>query len=179
MDAFGKPLGAPDIDWFAVFQKRGRRCPHPVLLLHKFFGSFYRDRHADFMTTILGHKNACKEFWEHIQESNFVRNHPQLPRKYWTKAVPIGMHGDGGAFSDTDSLYTLSWNSMLGEAGKTITKRILFSVIRKSDLVADSLDELLRIFTWSMNTLLTGETPHFDHKGRPMTGGGAIVGWWL
>ena len=44
--------------------------------------------------------------------------------------------------------------------------------MRKSECVADTVDEILRVLSWSMNVALSGETPVIDHNGRHMQGGG-------
>ena len=39
-------------------------------------------------------------------------------------------------------------------------------------MAADTMDALMRIFGWSMNVLLSGETPLKDYAGRDIYGGG-------
>ena len=105
-----------------------------------------------------------------MRASEFVRKHGYLPEESWPHAIPIGFHGDGGAFNKHDQLYALSWNSLIA-SGPTIQTKFIFSVIRKSDMVADTLDELIRSFCWSVNVLLTGFTPIADWNGLPVEGG--------
>ena len=80
------------------------------------------------------------------------------------------MHGDGGKFSKQDSLYTLSWNSLLA-TGTTMNTRLLSATVRKSDMTADTMDTLLRIFAWSCNVLLSGESPSKDYEDNCISGG--------
>jgi len=88
------------------------------------------------------------------------------------------MHADGGAFSSQDSLFVISWNSLLG-SGQTFRKRFLFTVLRKNEMTDATLDHALRIFAWSLNTLLCGTTPTLDPFDRPMLGGGdELAGSW-
>ena len=89
-----------------------------------------------------------------------------------------GFHGDGGAFSKQDSLFTFSWNSLLGQ-GTTIDKRFVYTVVKKSDVIADTLPALLKLFSWSVNALLTGISPELDEDGQPCPGGGKYLadGW--
>ena len=100
-----------------------------------------------------------------------MKKHPKRKRALFPWAIPLGLHGDAGAFSDNDSLYALSWNSLMG-SGSTITKRFIFTVIKKSDMVADTLDQIFKIFGWSCNAMLAGETPDFDWNGKAIAGGG-------
>ena len=48
----------------------------------------------------------------------------------------------------------------------------MFGVVRKSECVADTFDLLLKVFSWSVNVALSGETPLADHNNRDVTGGG-------
>ena len=101
-----------------------------------------------------------------------MRDHGALPEEHWGHTVPLGMHGDGGAFSAQDSLFVIAFNSLVsGGVGEGIVKRFLFTIIRKDDCVKGTLDELLRIFSYSMNYLLTGITPSKDHNDLPVYGG--------
>ena len=108
-----------------------------------------------------------------MQESAFVRMHPFLPEAVWPTTVPIGMHGDGGAFNKHDSLYTIAWNSLVAK-GATVQTRFLFTVAKKTDMTDATLDALMDMFGWSCNVLLSGQTPHTDwhHPPRPLDGGG-------
>ena len=104
-------------------------------------------------------------------DTDFVKKHPTLNRGRFPWAIPLGLHGDAGAFSDNDSHYALSWNSLMG-SGSTITKRIIFTVIKKNDMVVDTLDHIFKIFVWSCTAMLSGETPGCDWNGKPIVGGG-------
>ena len=66
---------------------------------------------------------------------------------------------------------SFSWKSLMGE-GATVTKRFVYTVFKKSDMIHGTLDEIFRIYTWSMNALATGESPHYDHRGRKLDDGG-------
>lgn len=175
---FGHPVGAPPIDWVEVPTTAGRKTPVPFIFPHKFFQRLYAERGDLWIDRIIGGAGACSEFWEGMADTEFVKRHPHLPMHARDRIVPLGFHGDGGAFCAHDSLYGLSWNSLVCR-GSTIQTRFLFSVMRKSDMVADSLDSLLRIFSWSCNVLLSGQTPHLDWLRRPLEGGGVdLAGGW-
>jgi hypothetical protein len=127
---------------------------------------------------IAGPKHACRQFWTAIQHSDFVTQHPNLPRSSWDYTVPIGMHADAGAFNKQESIYVFSFNSLVGR-GSTHQKRFIFTVIKKSMMRADTMTEILRVFAWSCNVLLSGLTPHQNPFGRTMDGGGeAVAGPW-
>ena len=76
--------------------------------------------------------------------------------------------GDAGSFSNQDSLYTFSWNSLLTSQDCTTKDgRFLFTVMKKEDLVPGTLEALLKIFAWDMNALQTGFTAEYDWEGKP------------
>ena len=89
-------------------------------------------------------------------------------------ALPIGLHGDAGAFSKQDNPFCLSWNGLFGE-GQTKFKRYVFTVIKKSDMTEGTLDAILRILAWSLNAMLAGVTPSTDWLGRALTSGGETL----
>ena len=81
---------------------------------------------------MLGPPGSTRQYWEHIKDTEFFKQHPLLHDLDHT--IPIGMHGDGGAYSKQDSVLAISWNSIItpSEKGGRI-KRIVFTMIRKSD----------------------------------------------
>ena len=50
--------------------------------------------------------------------------------------------------------------------------KFLFTVIKKNSFVADTIDKLLEALSWSVNVLLSGQTPHASWQGHPLAGGG-------
>ena len=155
-----------------VASERGSETPHPVIWPHRFFQTLSKFQPDIWKTRVTGSRGAAQQFWESMRDSEFVKQHPFLPPASWGSIIPLGFHGDGGAFNKQDSLYTLAWNSLLAE-GATIQTKFLFTVVKKSDMVADTLDAIMLAFSWSCNVLLSGETPHADWQNHPMDGGGA------
>ena len=168
---FGEPFGSPGMDWIEIPLKGNRKAAHPVYCPHKFFQSVAANRPDIFRKRITGVDGAAHQFWTSIAHSDFVLNHPFLPSSHYDKIIPLGFHGDGGSFNSQDSLFALSWNSLLG-TGKTMDSKFLFTVVRKSEMVEDTLDTLVRAFIWSANVLLSGQTPHSNWQDRPLDGGG-------
>ena len=170
LTVFGRPPGSPDFHWAEIPTKRGT-VSHPFLLPHEFFSRLYAERKSTWTTAIAGAVGACREFWHEMRKTEFAKRHPSLPQSSWDQTIPLGLHGDGGSFSKHDSLFVISWNSVMG-TGVTKSKRFIFTCIRKSDMVLGNLDAIWKVFAWSCNTLLSGETPTVDHAGRPRAGGG-------
>ena len=175
-NAFGNPAGAPEMAWYEIPTKAGPRTPHPFLLPHEFLSSFYNARSKDdFRKHIAGPVGACRQFWESMRDTAFVREHPNLAEHTFPYTIPIGMHADAGAFSKQDSMYVFNWNSLVGR-GTTHQKRFVFTVMRKGSMSVESLDAILNIFSWSMNVLLEGKTPERSPFNRPLLGGGVPIG---
>jgi hypothetical protein len=178
-NALGNPAGAPEMAWYEIPTKAGPRTPHPFLLPHEFLSSFYNARSKDdFRKHIAGPVGACRQFWESMRDTAFVREHPNLAEHTFPYTIPIGMHADAGAFSKQDSIYVFNWNSLVGR-GTTHQKRFIFTVMRKGSMSVESLDAILNIFSWSMNVLLEGKTPERSPFDRPLLGGGVpLAGSW-
>ena len=170
------PDGAPDVTWLEIPMKQARKVAHPFLMPHQFFKSYFAWAPDRWEKHMGGTASACLSFWESMRNAPFVQKHPRLHDLRNT--IPLGVHADAGAFSKQDSLYAISFNSLLGQ-GTTKDKRFIFTVLRKSEMSADTLDYVLRIMAWSFNVLLDGVTPYADDMGRPLLGGGQLLaqGW--
>ena len=83
-----------------------------------------------------------------------------------TKHLALGFHGDGAPTSKTQSLFTISFNSLTGQ-GSTRKTRLVYTVVRKENLCEGALHTLWLYFVWAMNTLLKGYADE-DWKGQPI-----------
>ena len=99
----------------------------------------------------------------------FFREHPGMDPDRLSTTIPLGLYGDGGAFSHQDSLLVLTWNSLLG-VGSTMEKKFLMTCIKKSDIGPGTYEDLFSILSWSFNVLLTGLSPAVDWLGREQPG---------
>ena len=177
--AFGKTAGAPDMFYTDIPVVGGRKSPHPFILPHELFGTLKKERPEQFERTILGPEGECAKFWSSAEGKDMRSKHPVLRQRWATdlcKTVPVGLHGDGGPFTKHDSLYTVTWNSLLG-VGTTTSKRYIFTVVKKSDLLANGSTwaAIWKIFSWSMNALLTGKNPERDLLERSTGSGGSHI----
>ena len=169
---FGWPLDAPELSWFRIPTKRGVEA-HPFLLPHLTFMKHY-ERGVHWQSSMVGPEGSCLEFWENMQHTHYVKKHPSMRPNDWATTVPIGIHGDAGAFTKHDSVYAFSWNSLLGEAG-TFRKRFLFTVMRKADMTSGTLDAIFKLMVWSFDCMLTGELPALNYHGQRNDGGGTLL----
>ena len=129
----GYPSGSCPISFIEVPSIHGRKSAHPVLWPHDFFGTYYAHQKPKFSVSVCPGARSCRQFWRSIQDSDFVRLHPTLLENDFKNAVPLGVHMDGGAFNKQDSIYVISWNSLIG-SGQTRANRFIFTAMRKSEL---------------------------------------------
>jgi hypothetical protein len=89
---FGMPPGAPPFAWFTIPTKSGD-VAHPFLLPHAWLQSLHSSKPELWKSAIEGPDGAVAEFWDGIESTVLVRDHPSLDR---TRTIPLGLHGDGG-----------------------------------------------------------------------------------
>ena len=166
MAAFGTPAGAPDIEFRMIPTTLGV-IAHPFLFPHRFFASLYASQSAFWTKSVSGPIGAATRFWQRMESSRFVKDHPHLAGVDWATLLPLGMHGDSGKFSHYDSLFVVTFNSCLGE-GPTKSTRFLMTAIKKSLIVPGTIDAIARVLGWSFNVLLTGLEPMIDELGNPL-----------
>ena len=131
---------------------------HPFYMPHHWFASLKEANRAVWENSVRGPEGAALAFWESMRDTPFVARHPKLRREEWHKTIPLGLHGDAGSFSKQESVYLLTWNSLLG-TGTTVARRFVFTVVKKSQLTEGTVDESLNLFAWSANALLTCKHP--------------------
>jgi hypothetical protein len=182
--ALGKPKGSPEF-FFAHIPVAGhdgqpKIVSHPFVLPHELFSQLFQERHDTFLQCVAGDSEERGQVWGALASSPVVQRHPCLAVGDLSHTVPIGLHGDAGAFSNQDSLFVLTWNSLVGQ-GTTRELRFMATCIRKSDLLPDgsTLEAVFHVLAWSLNSLLEGLTPHSDPDGLPLDGGGSpLAGPW-
>ena len=79
----------------------------------------------------------------------------------------------GGAFNKQDSLFVISWNSIVASqyGASGFGKRFVFTIVKKSAMTENTLPELWKILAWSFNSMLTGIHPEIDWNRIPLEGG--------
>ena len=77
-------------------------------------------------------RNEC---WDMLLEKDFIRKNPVIQSCADVRGcmVPIGLHGDAGAFSKKKSLLVLSWDSLVAQ-GITKQTRHVCTVVKKDEL---------------------------------------------
>ena len=121
---------------------------------------------------VLGPPGALNTCWEGMADTSFVQNHQFLTREDWDVSIPVGFHWDAGSFSHQESVFLFSWNSLVSGGEDRPSKRFLFTLLKKSDIVEGTIDRVMTLFAWSMNACLTGIQPATNHLGFEIPGGG-------
>ena len=140
----------------------------PIFNAPSLFYSLYLALRPVWEKHVQGAPGVITEFWRSMAETQFSIRHPILRPDNLHWSIPLGFHGDAGSFSHQESVFLFSWNSLVG-AGPP-TKRFLFTLIKKSEMVAGTIDEILRLFAWSINACQTGELPSRNHLDIPQVG---------
>ena len=169
--AFGSPVGAPEIE-FRMSPTTLGIIPHPFLFPHRFFSSLHASQPAFWARSVSGPIGASSRFWQRMESTRFVRDHPHLDGLDRSKLVPLGMHGDAGKFSHYESLMVFTFNSLLGE-GPTKSTRFLMTCIKKSLICEGTIEAIAKLLGWSFNVLLTGVEPVMDENGNALPSGAA------
>ena len=172
--AFGHPAGPPEFFWVEIPTKAGPTM-HPFLLPHLWLASLFACLPHLFNSSVRGAHGAAKDYWHKIKDTEFFKRHPGLEHDHLERTIPIGMHGDGGAFSHHDSLFVLTWNSLLG-GGNTRASRYLMTILKKTEMVDATLPAVMEILAWSFNVMLTGLQPVVDLFGGALDPVGFLAG---
>ena len=134
--AFGQPAGAPNLyrARLPVKGKNGQRdfSDHPFVLSHELFAQMCKQRQSFFPQHVLDGAAARQKCWDALGKHKFVQEN-----EAWAEAkaagfdlVPLGLHCDAGAFNKNESLYVLTWNSLVGQ-GTTKLRRFIITVLKK------------------------------------------------
>jgi hypothetical protein len=137
INALGMPTAAPAIDWVQIPTTKGPLTPHPVVFPHLLFKGLHDHRPELFTRVIAGAAGAALEFWQDMRQTEFVRKHPELPEAVWGHTTPLVMHSDGAPISKHDSLYVISWSSLLA-ASDSSTLENKNGVYSDKEIRADS-----------------------------------------
>ena len=85
--------------------------------------------------------------------------------------IPIGFHGDAAPNQAKKSILCFSWNLL----GQVRSERMLFTAISQEHLCGcgcrgrHTIDAILSIFVWSINSTFAGAFPGVRHDGSPMS----------
>ena len=120
--------GRPKFQWTPLPMKVGKsekHVAHPALLPHMYFESLHANREDLWRDSVVSSDpDGCLSFWDEMKDTAIVREHPHLERREWSRMVPLGLHGDGGAFYKHESMFVFTWNSLIG-TGNTRAKRFV------------------------------------------------------
>ena len=178
VDAIGYPDSAPDIDWIEIPNKDGSLVAHPIICPLNWFEKIVANYPERFKKVVKGPDGDLEEFWRHLSEHViWTSNVDRLDRE---SSIPCTIHGDGAPTNKVESLFTISWSSLLGE-GPTKSTRHIFTVVQKGEMGAATLAALFRRLAWSFNALALGRMPRKDWNGKRTLGSHRVLanGWRL
>ena len=211
MPKYLKPYSKPEADCVKIPLKilKGEQTgthliPHYYLAPHKLMSYMYHSFHTTFQDTILGKENAMDEFWKTIADDDprliqLAKDHPE----YSKTCVPIIIHGDGVPCTNSNSLDTISFESVFANSGmgsNCSTLDYIFFITGVFTQTMESEDILglgktkTQMWKFIMHSLkacyyckwpeqdhLGNEFPvrsvNHKHKGQELMGGYVLVAW--
>ena len=163
------PAEAPPIDFINLPGVQNQAICCPV----NYFESLACGDEDRFSKVLLGKPGANINFWEQLQ------GQPTCPEDVDSRTLALGVHGDGAAITNTQGLFTISWNSLHASDVQTQENRCIFACIRKSLIQPGTLEKVFDRLAWSLNALSTGKLPERDWKGKRLKNAGHVLaqGW--
>ncbi|CAE7776529.1 unnamed protein product, partial [Symbiodinium necroappetens] len=151
-----------------------------LLLPHELFACMYEDHGEAFVRNVCGDEETRLGFWDRMRTVPHPawEGHPVQTRDL-KGAIPIAVHGDevpiaGIGKQWSKKLLNVSWSSLLGESSTKSTQYWCFGLIEKTGIKEGpkaTMQQLWKIFAWSLTALWLGYWPTRDHEGRRFPAG--------
>ena len=144
------------------------RCA--VLLPHQVF-AFVAEHHPALFDSW---SPDLSRFWSaaiaagdpHLHNHPLVRRRPQSWR---TRAIPITIYGDACRYSQRESMELACWSPLLLRKSSTWSSHfIAASWVKTAQDGKATWNEIWKVLTWSLQSLLEGTHPQHDYRGRPV-----------
>jgi len=114
---------------------------------------------------------ALEEYWSKVAHTKWMQSHPLLGeiQRQPNLCFPFGIHGDDAGVFLNQKVLVLTFGSVAVEE-QTLDTRILFTSVPIWKAVpGKTLNEVYKVFVWSLNYLQLGVWPHEDHTGKPFS----------
>jgi hypothetical protein len=146
---------------------------HAAFLPHEVFSSLFRNAPELFEFLLTGGQNNLESWWEEASQdrSTWHSSHPVVEAVPDARLrVPFGLHGDDAGMHQQQPVLCVTWNSCAVRR-PVLDSRLVFSVLKLSDVLKDAKDSTLQKFygvlVWSLKALSSGTFPACDDEGRP------------
>ena len=175
MAHLGSPSLAPDIEWIEI-PVEGRMVPHPIICPISLVENLLAKDPARFKKTIEGPDNDVASYWKGLCPAIVYQKNKSLIDT--RRTIPCGAHGDGAPTTKVDGLFSISWNSLLGQGSTEETRQVL-TVVKESDLGDGTLHAIWQRMAWAFNALIDGRMPERDWQGKACPDAGRLLasGW--
>lgn len=120
--------------------------------------------------------SELETFWNGVEASGDPRliGHPMTLVPNWKRLFhPLFIHGDGGEFTERDSIMIYCWGSLLTEGSSDDCSLMLATFPKSCTIKAGSKDDpdtwrdILKWIAWSFNALFHNKHPAVDPWGQP------------
>jgi hypothetical protein len=152
---------------------------------HLFVSQVYHHRRNIFYERILGSSTTdidvasnLRSWWGQLAADDprvcdlvtaYVANNTVVDRRdFFSRAVPLVMHGDAVPTGNRGSFDSLTFSSCLVADMPTIDSKILITGIDKRNVAPNSLSSLWDKVIWSMYSLLSGKHPLRSFNAQPL-----------
>ena len=125
-----------------------------------------------FRDMLQGPPGSIREYWDGVSDTDL--HQPIAAYVDKDNTIPLGFHGDKAPTSKNDGLFTISWSSQT-VIGETRATKLIFTVVKGTDLKDGTLARLFDYFAWAMNALMVGKIPEKDHRGRKLKNAGMPI----
>ena len=87
------------------------------------------------------------------------------------KFIPLGCHGDGGAFQKNDSINVISFRSLLSSWNVATSQMLLVAlpkgcISKGPDHNSDTMHHIWKVLVWSFEAMFYNKFPDSDHQGK-------------
>jgi hypothetical protein len=178
--AIGWPSRAPKLKYIELPFVDGNKQLHAkIVAFKKVAGETANEKFCGYLSEEINKLLvSADKIYKSIETTNTTSC--KDPAVMIVRTIPLGMHADGAPYSKTDSVFTVCWSSLTG-SGATLGTRLIITVMRKCEMMPETLEELFKYMAWSFNSLHHGVWPEDDWRGLPLGGkkkGSRIAGAW-
>ncbi len=141
----------------------------PLALPHDMFSAIFDAGPSRWCASIMRDMQGdrAQAFWDHVKvHSSWAATHPIVLAADARHLVPLAIYGDGVKVTCTDTVASITWNSLLVSKVPAIDSRLLICCIPTAHLLEDSLDAVCKVLAWSFGAMMDGRHPETDHCGN-------------
>ena len=129
-------------------------------------------RSSTLQSRILGFVQSIEAGWWDAWHKLFLPTAASASSKEARKKfIPLGCHGDGGAFQKNDSINVISFRSLLSSWNVATSQMLLVAlpkgcISKGPDHNSDTMHHIWKVLVWSFEAMFYNKFPDSDHQGK-------------